>query len=95
MNDKQAANEILEANPNMLWRRATHADGKEFAVRFSTDGWEVLLFAAKEYGVSTWTAEHFWLRFTLVEYLDPKLSADLDRMLFRDHVRGALKTVAA
>lgn len=95
MNDQQAANEILAANPSMLWRTAVHASGKRFAVRFDGNGWEALLIVKSCYAVSTWTDEHFSARFTLNGYLDAKLSSELDMALFQEQINGSLQVVAA
>jgi hypothetical protein len=91
--DAQATREILDANPGMLWLKATHASGQEFAVRFGGDVYEVLLICSDGVAVSVWDVVHFSLRFTLEGELPARISADLDQSLFTRAINDTLPTI--
>jgi hypothetical protein len=93
LTDDQAAQAMLDSAPSMLWRRARHADGRDFAVHFNGCGWDVILFVGGGYAISVWDAAHFDARFTVTEYLDAGMSAALDRTLFQAQLDGSLQVV--
>ena len=91
--DAQAARNILDANPGMLWQSATHADGQKFPCRFAGDHYEVLLNGSDGVAVTTWEKWHFAMRFTLEGHLAPDTSAQIDQALFSGMLKGRLQTI--
>lgn len=94
--DQQAAQEILDANPGMLWQRAQSVrDGSTVFARVSGDAsFEVVLTAPNgDVAVTVWERIHFIRRFELVGTVNPLTSAELDQTLFAAQVSGLLETI--
>lgn len=95
--DEQAARELLDSNPGMLWRVIFDRNLDDYAgyAKSTAEGWDVYLPATWSGLVLTYTDVEFHKRFEVTRYAIPAISATIDSELFKRTMSGALQVVTA